>query len=80
MPVPTAVLPTYVTQDFIRTQLETGGNVAATSTFARLTMGNVPRGSALFWCGQYFQKLIAASSYPKTPDLKLDAVTNLTPA
>ncbi len=50
------MLPTYVTQDFIRSQLETGGNVAATSTFARLTMGNVPRGSALFWCGNNPQK------------------------
>ena len=47
-----AVLPTYVSQDYIREQLESGGNVAATSTFARLTMGNVPRGSALFWCGR----------------------------
>ena len=47
-----AVLPMYVTQDYIRVQTENDGNVAATSTFARLTMGNVPRGSSLLWCGE----------------------------
>ena len=74
--VTSAVLPTYVTQDYIRSQLASGGNVAATSTFARLTMGNVPRGSALFWCGQ---QRSASSSPPIVARQALDAVANLPP-